>query len=129
MKTLYLVRGVPGAGKSTFARDICFDAVHIEADMYFLDDTGKYCFDAALLHDAHKWCQKATEFALNSGVSVVVSNTSTTEKEVHTYAEIARRAGATFFSVIVENRHGSENVHNVPEETIAKMKNRFSVKL
>ena len=33
------------------------------------------------------------------------------------------------FSIIVENRHGGENVHNVPQETLEKMKNRFEIKL
>jgi hypothetical protein len=29
----------------------------------------------------------------------------------------------------VENRHGGTNVHNVPEDKIEQMKNRFSIKL
>jgi len=31
--------------------------------------------------------------------------------------------------VIVENRHGGENEHDVPEETLKKMLDRFSIKL
>jgi hypothetical protein len=30
---------------------------------------------------------------------------------------------------VVENRHGGTNVHNVPEDKIEQMKNRFSIKL
>jgi hypothetical protein len=29
----------------------------------------------------------------------------------------------------VENRHGNSSVHNVPEETIEKMKKRFEIKI
>ena len=42
-QTLILVRGLPGSGKSTLAEEISsnLDNVHIEADMYFLDEDGK----------------------------------------------------------------------------------------
>jgi hypothetical protein len=33
------------------------------------------------------------------------------------------------FSVIVENRHGGVNVHNVPEYTLKAMEERFDIKL
>jgi hypothetical protein len=29
----------------------------------------------------------------------------------------------------MENRHGGVNIHNVPEETLEKMRNRFEVKI
>ena len=37
--------------------------------------------------------------------------------------------GYEVFSIIVENRHGGTNVHNVPEDKLEIMKNRFEVKL
>ena len=45
MKTLYIVRGVPGSGKSTFAKSI--GGIHIEADQFFMEN-GKYNFDEHL---------------------------------------------------------------------------------
>jgi hypothetical protein len=33
------------------------------------------------------------------------------------------------FSIIVENRHGGVNEHNVPEDKLVQMKNRFEIKL
>jgi len=39
MKELILLRGLPGSGKSTFAKSISHAAVgHIEADMFFMKD-------------------------------------------------------------------------------------------
>ena len=32
-------------------------------------------------------------------------------------------------TIIVESRHDRKSIHNVPDETIEKMKQRFSVKL
>jgi hypothetical protein len=60
---------------------------------------------------------------------IVVSNTFTQEWEMQSYFDMANEYGYKVFSIIVENRHGSQSVHNVPEETLIKMKNRFSIKL
>jgi predicted kinase len=62
MKELFLLRGLPGSGKSTLARSLTTnDAIHIEADMFFVDSsTGEYRFDATKLKDAHKWCRDHT---------------------------------------------------------------------
>jgi predicted kinase len=132
MTTLYLIRGVPGSGKSTFAQSLRSAGVVtevFEADQFFVNAEGDYKFNPSHLYDAHAVCQDRTELYLREGFSVAVSNTSTTEKEVETYRKIAKKHNAYFVSIIVENRHGGVNVHNVPEEKIQQMKNRFSVKL
>ena len=46
MKAIYLLRGLPGAGKSTVAKRL--GGEHYEADMYFMQD-GEYKFDGAKL--------------------------------------------------------------------------------
>jgi hydroxymethylpyrimidine/phosphomethylpyrimidine kinase len=45
------------------------------------------------------------------------------------YFEMAKNHGHEVTVLIVENRHGNKSIHDVPEETIQKMKNRFSIKL
>jgi adenylate kinase family enzyme len=130
--TLYLIRGVSGAGKSTFAQRLWEAGVVervFEADDWFYAKDGVYQFNAAQLNIAHKTCQQNTRFCLNSGKSVAVSNTSTTAFEVMVYQQIAEECNAHFISVIVENRHNGVNIHNVPEDKIKQMKERFSVKL
>jgi len=96
LKTLYLIRGAPGSGKSSFAHDLfqggVVDAV-IEADEYFIQQDGTYVFNPSLLGKAHSFCQERTLLALQSGNNVAVSNTSTTEKEVATYKQIADEVG------------------------------------
>lgn len=125
---LILIRGLPGSGKSTFAKLLGFPI--IEADQYFYDDIkGKYTFDASKLSEAHVWCQNRVSTYLNGGFSVVVSNTSTTEKEVKVYQDIAQRYSADFISLIVENRHGNEGIHNVPDQVLINMRKRFTVRL
>ena len=127
MKELYLLRGLPGAGKTTLAKSI--GGRHAEADQYFMED-GEYKFDASKLKDAHAWCQSIVDSYVRNGFErVIVSNTFTTEKEMEPYYEMAKKHGYRVTSLIVENRHGSKSEHSVPEETLVKMKNRFSIKL
>lgn len=134
MKNLYLLRGLPGSGKSTLAREL--GNAHFEADSYFMED-GEYKFDPSKLKDAHNWCQGQVEIAMihnhvtygldNS--DIVVSNTFTQGWEMEPYFKLADTYGYRVFSIIVENRHGGQNEHGVPEDKLEIMKNRFELKL
>jgi predicted kinase len=127
MKHLFLLRGLPGAGKSTIAKSI--GGVHFEADMYFMKD-GVYQFDATKLKMAHNWCAIQTQKAMCADEpKIIVSNTFTQDWEMKTYYELAKEEGYTVFSLIVENRHGGINEHGVPQEALDRMKARFQTKL
>jgi predicted kinase len=129
MKNLILLRGLPGSGKSTLAKSL--GGVHYEADMYFIRGIDNiYMFDASKLKNAHEWCRTITETAmLNSDEKIVVSNTFTQEWEMEDYFKLAEKYGYKVVSLIVENRHGGQNVHGVPEEKLEQMRNRFQIKL
>jgi predicted kinase len=129
MKTLYIVRGVPGSGKSTFAQSL--DCPVFEADQYFIDsETGEYKFDGSKIKLAHNWCKLRVEQSMEDDFQkIAVSNTFTQEWEMDAYYELAKQYGYRVFSLIVENRHGGVNEHGVPEDKLELMKNRFEVKL
>ena len=131
MPTLYLIRGVSGAGKSSLARELKSLGLVtdvLEADNYMFEH-GQYKFKPEKLQRAHSLCQSEAQYWLELGESIAVSNTSTTEKEVEVYRKIAEECGAIFVSLIVENRSGTKSVHDVPDETLEKQRKRFSVKL
>lgn len=121
---LLLVRGLPGAGKSTFARHFS-DAgwVHLEADQYFIEKDGTYVFDESRLRDAHAWCLRKAKAALCARENVVVSNTFVTLSELEPYQGMAAKAGARLTVVKVEGAHASE--HAVPEAVLADMRARW----
>lgn len=118
---LILIRGIPGSGKSTIAKEM--NGIHLEADMYFMRD-GDYQFDINRLREAHEWCQLTTKKRLGEGATVIVSNTFTTIKELRPYFEIASEFDIVPNVIVAQGEFGS--VHNVPEETLAKMKARFA---
>lgn len=130
MKDLILLRGLPGAGKSTLARTIVGErGTVLEADTFFMEN-GEYKFDASKLKIAHEWCQSQTHLSMHYGYPlVVVSNTFTQEWEMEPYYKLAERNGYRVHSVIVENRHNGVNEHGVPAEKLEQMKNRFEIKL
>ena len=127
-KVLYIVRGIPGSGKSTFAKQLTSNV--FEADHYFYDNDGNYNFIPSEIKEAHKECQQFVGYAMESGIpKIAVSNTFTQEWEMEPYFEMAKKYGYAVFTVVVENRHGGKNVHNVPEDKIQVMKDRFQINL
>jgi len=127
-KVLTICRGIPGSGKSTFAKTL--GGQHYEADMYFIDEEGNYNFDGSKIKDAHKWCQSfvETDMVLEYP-KIVVSNTFTRDWEMEPYFKLAKEYGYTVFTIVVENRHGEVNQHGVPQDKLEQMRNRFNIKL
>ena len=137
-KNLYIVRGLPGSGKSTLALSLVgHDFLVCEADKYFVDkETGEYRFDAKLIKNAHEWCRSMVETYMKDNQAndqfytrIAVSNTFTMEWEMEPYLELAKAYGYRVFSIIVENRHGGKDIHNVPQAALDAMEKRFEVKL
>jgi predicted kinase len=131
-KILFIVRGLPGSGKSTFAKTL--GGTHFETDNFFMVD-GEYKFDVTKLKAAHEWCQNSVNTAMILNITtdlndtIVVSNTFTQEWEMKPYFDMAETYGYRVFTLIVENRHGGVNQHGVPEDKLEIMKNRFETKL
>lgn len=119
MNELILIRGLPGSGKSTMAKTEYPDHIHREADQYFVDKYGNYNFDATKLHVAHKKCINSTRAYLKSGYDVVVSNTFTTWEEMKPYLRLG------FPTTIVIATGDYKSVHNVPDEVIQLMRDRW----
>lgn len=135
-KTLYILRSVSGAGKTTLAKtleDNLPDAIAIAADDYHYDSEGNYNWKSENMHKAHKWCQSETDRYMCKYFyeNIIIHNTNTTEKEIKPYIDLADKYGYKVVSLVVENRHGNSNVHNVPDNILENQEKRLrqSIKL
>lgn len=132
---LILLRGVPGCGKTTLGEVILLtnqlnNQDVLSADNFFINEKGEYIFDSTKLKEAHNDCQvKCADRMRNQFSKIVVANTFTQEWEMEPYFTMAERYNYRIHTIIVENRHGNKNVHNVPDEKIEQMVKRFDVKL
>jgi predicted kinase len=135
MKTLLLVRGLPGSGKSTFAETLVGKDNVYSADDFFTDSEGGYNYNPSRIQEAHLFClgnvkQRMIHDTDNAFTSTIaVTNTFTQEWEMEKYYIIAKQYGYTVHTIVVENRHGGKNVHGVDDEKLKVMKDRFEIKL
>lgn len=132
---LILLRGLPGAGKTTLAKIILQlpnndEPEVLSADDFFEMNGNGYVFDASKLREAHQYCQfRCSERMRQHKARIVVANTFTQEWEMEEYFKMAERYNYRVHTVIVENRHYGTNVHGVPEDKLLQMKERFEIKL
>jgi len=141
MKKLVLLRGPSGTGKSSIAHALWSVAMKsnsvgmgliVEADMFHLKGDGTYAFDFERLSNAHKWCQLTAEKAMFQETDlVIVSNTSTTQKECKPYIDLAHRFG---YEVEIVRTPGpwdvdlmnERNTHGVPRDVLEKQLARYA---
>lgn len=118
-KTLIILRGVSGAGKSTVADMLAEGLWPIcEADKFHYTEDGVYDWKPENIQAAHKWCQDQVKEMMEWKFrKIILSNTSTSEKELKPYLDLAEENGYRVISLVVENRHGNDSIHSVPQET------------
>jgi predicted kinase len=133
LPALILLRGLPGSGKSTLATALSENGKYpvFSIDDYFTDPvTGAYHFEFDKNYLAYQNCEEQTQAALESGFGkVFVANTFTLGWEIEPYLKLAAELNYSVFVVTIEKYHNSNNVHEVSEEQIRKMAEKYKVKL
>jgi predicted kinase len=120
MRKLYIIRGLPGSGKTTLANEL--GGVVCEADQFFTDASGSYSYDASKLPEAHTFCQnKVREAMLDGYNTIIVSNTSSRRWMMDEYYVLALKYEYQVTEITLTGKL-RESVHNVPAESIQHMK-------
>ena len=123
-KTLYIIRGLPGSGKSSLGDSLASSGKSLAADDWFTDKDGNYNFDPQELPQAHEDCElRCVGAMLNEEESICVSNTFSQRWEIDPYFKIARTYGYSVFVIECQNQFG--NVHNVPIDVVEEMEDRW----
>ena len=144
--TLYIIRGLPGTGKSTLGKTLARDA-SFAADDYFMV-AGEYTFDPTKLTEAHEQCKSNVRKALEKKKkdlasetskrwvtyrSVAVCNTFSKEWEWRPYAEMAKELGVRYYVINLFDNDTSldtlfeRNVHGVPRHVFKAMYDRWEM--
>lgn len=130
MKKVMVLRGVPGCGKSTLAYEMWKEGAEVVSADNFFETNDGYVFDPEMLGEAHAQCKRDFKKLIAEDYPyIVVDNTNTKNWEMKWYKSFAEEHDYTVFSIIVENRHEGISEHDVAEETITKMRDRFEIKL
>lgn len=137
-KTLFILRGLPGSGKTTIAQCL---AAHSFASSYFAADDYPGLYDEQgniileLQSEAHNWCFKQVEEEMQrcarfEGCRIILHNTNVRRWEYQPYIDLAKRYGYAVQiihceAIILPDGTSPESVHNVPPEVIDRMKNSW----
>jgi len=129
-KVLFIMRGLPGSGKSSTAQliiDLYQDSsVMCSADSYFYSESGEYEFAVEKLPHAHQACQhKAERACIQSVPVIVIDNTNVKKWEMNAYLAMARKYSYTVITVVPKTpwrfdatELAQRNSHGVPEELL-----------
>lgn len=132
MKNLIIIRGLPGAGKTTLAKILAEEKYPVfSIDDYFTNpQTGEYQFDFSKNHLAYKACEQAVENAMKNNTSkIFLHNVFSMHWEMEPYFVLAQKYNYSLYVMTVENYHANKNTHRISDEQMQKMAKKFKVKL
>ena len=115
---IVLIRGIPGSGKSTIAKEEYPDHVLCEANQYFTR-RGRWLYNHKRVKNAHAWCQRKALSELEKGNNIVVANTFIRLWELKPYFDMG------YPVKIVVAKGNYRNWHNVPEKVVERMKHNY----
>lgn len=137
-KILYIMRGVPGSGKSTVARQL--GGTIFSTDDFFMKD-GKYEFDPSQIKNNHNKNKMRAAEAMKNGISpIVIDNTNTMAWEMKPYVLAAQRYGyeikivqpgdkgfpeVDFDEIMKRQSQRADQNKSLPAEVVQKMLDRF----
>jgi len=135
-KICFILRGLPGTGKSMLAKNLVNGGRIFSTDDLFMVD-GEYQFDPSKLGEYHaENLRRATSFMEQTfhypePPTVVIDNTNTQHWEYEGYVQAAKDYNYMVQVITVDWKaediplYAERNSHGVPEEAIRRMADRW----
>lgn len=142
--TLYIMRGLPGSGKSTKAKELADKLMAadysrctwvVSADDYWIRPDQSYDWNPRKLKDAHTWCFKqAMEWMSQSDGKphIILDNTSIKKADYAPYLDLAEQHSYKVEEVVIGQFdeesckvYAERCVHGCPLETILRRAKDF----
>lgn len=121
-KTLYIIRGIPGAGKSTLGSQLTENCV--SADNYMVNEAGEYEFNPNRLKECHDKCFSEVRRLLHRNKeTVAVANTFKAEWEYLRYIFLGLSYGYDIIGIDVASAHKS--IHGINGEAVLRFEASF----
>jgi predicted kinase len=139
---LIIMRGLPGSGKSTKARETqnkmlqLADArghIIVSTDDYWIRPDQTYDWNPKLLGKAHEWTRARAQVNMClRDTHVILDNTNIKKRDYQAYIDIAEKYNYCVEEIIIGEftdeacqLYASRNTHGVPLETIQRMAKSF----
>jgi len=125
-KTVIILRGLPGSGKTSFLHHLG-PHIHISMDLFWTKDGKEYAFDYNRLREAIEWVQAQYCKALDeegSNLPIVVDNVSYLAVHYSFFLKEAQARNVRTHIVHIERPIAEcifANKHKVPAEKIVQM--------
>jgi predicted kinase len=129
-KIFYILRGLPGSGKSFLAKQLAGKTgTAFASDDFFIDEEGNYKWDADKLTAAHRWNFERVKKAISQGISpIILDNTNVTKLDLRQIKPLIEYAENQGYKVRIEETKtpwafnpeelSKRNTHGVPLESI-----------
>jgi len=128
--------GLPGSGKSTWAKSLEGNNQILSSDNYFTDKDGNYNWTIEEAHKGHEDCLRKfirvlmPDYTYSSPVldTIIIDNTNVRIHDIAPYIRIAQAYGydveVNYIDTDIEVAK-SRNVHGVPDAAYDRMKKNF----
>jgi predicted kinase len=129
-KTVFIMRGIPGSGKSAVAWRLAGPVGVIASADHYFERSGQYGFVREELGRAHDYCKDEFMGAIEEGRPVVVvDNTNIKKHDYVFYEDYAKDHEYAVVTVVMEEMDPqvcfARNDHAVPLATIERMASQF----
>lgn len=125
-KTLWVLRGVHGTGKTTLAEIMVrqLGGVIVDVNQLMVEPDTGFRFDRRNLRELYAACDRKIQEAMALGLPhVYVTNTCPALAQVERYEQMALRYGYSFSCLTMHTMHG--NPHGVPVPALQRLSQSF----